>query len=139
MNAIHEPGRGDVWDQIDRDKRTDRLIRRVIVIAWSVVLLMLLIYAILVLLDVTRSWELAEMGAMASTDAILTVMPLVYAVGAISLVLATLSTIGAFLRSRTATLSEIQLRLAGLESILRAQADSVAMRADGDSRGIKSS
>jgi hypothetical protein len=131
MNAIHEPERGDVWEQIDRDKRTDRLIRRVIVIAWSVVLLMLLIYAILVLLDVTRSWELAEMGAMASTDAILTVMPLVYAVGAISLVLATLSTIGAFLRSRTATLGEIQLRLAGLESILRAQADSVETRSDG--------
>jgi hypothetical protein len=131
MNAIREPGRGDVWDQIDRDKRTDRLIRRVIVIAWGVVLLMLLIYASLVLLDVTRSWELAEMGAMASTDAILTVMPLVYAVGAISLVLATLSTIGAFLRSRTATLSEIQLRLAGLESILRAQADSVATTSDG--------
>ena len=131
MNAIHEPGRADVWDQIDRDKRTDRRIRRVIVIAWSVVLLMLLIYATLVLLDVARSWELAGMGGMSPTDAILSVMPLVYAVGAISLVLATLSTIGAFLRSRTATLSEIQLRLAGLESILRAQADSVETRSDG--------
>jgi hypothetical protein len=111
----------------------------VIVIAWGVVLLMLLIYAVLVLLDVSRAWELAEMGAMSASDVRMSVMPLVYAVGAISLVLATLSTIGAFLRSRTATLSEIQLRLAGLESILRAQADSVAARADGDGRGSKSS
>ena len=97
-----------------------------------------LIYAILVLLDVKRSLELAEMGAMSASDVRMSVMPLVYAVGAISLVLATLSTICAFLRSRTATLSEIQLRLAGLEPILRAQADSVATRSDGDSRGSKS-
>ena len=133
MNAIHEPGRGDVWEQIDRDRRTDRLIRRVIVVAWGVVLLMLLIYAILVLLDVKRALEMAEMGAMSASDVRMSVMPLVYAIGAIGLVLATLSTIGAFLRSRTATLSEIQLRLAGLESILRAQADSVTARSEGES------
>jgi hypothetical protein len=42
------------------------------------------------------------------------------------LVVATLSTIGIFLRMRTATLSEIQLRLAALESMLAAEPDSAA-------------
>jgi hypothetical protein len=36
---------------------------------------------------------------------------------------ATLSTIGIFLRLRTASLTEIQLRLAALEDVLGAQAD----------------
>ena len=60
---------------------------------------------------------------MSSSDVIRFLLPLVYVVGLVSLLIAVLSTIGVFIRSRTATLGEIQLRLAALESILRVQTD----------------
>ena len=128
MNASRESGQSDVWDQIDRDKRSNRTLRRVVIIAWTTVLLTLLVYAGLILFDVARAWQLWSRGAMSSSDVIRFLLPLVYVIGLVSLLIATLSTIGALIRSRTATLGEIQLRLAALESILRARPDSDASR-----------
>jgi hypothetical protein len=48
-------------------------------------------------------------------------IPLLTVVGMLSALVATLSTIAIFLRLRTSSLSEIQLRLAALEDILSAE------------------
>lgn len=48
-------------------------------------------------------------------------LPLVAVVGVLSLLIATLGTVGIFLRLRTASLSEIQLRLANLEDMVRGE------------------
>lgn len=53
-------------------------------------------------------------------------MPLVVVLGTISLLIATLSTVGIFFRLRTASLAEIQLRLAALEDVLRSKPDAPA-------------
>lgn len=123
MTASQERRPSDVWDQIDKDKRDSRLLRRVIVVAWSVVFLMVLIFAVVVVYEVIGAWRIWLVGGVPYTFIIDQLMPLVFVVGVLSLLIATLSTIGAFVRSRVATLAEIQLRLAALESILRAQPD----------------
>ncbi len=123
MIASQERRPSDVWDQIDKDKRDSRLLRRVIVVAWSVVLLMVLIFAVVVVYKVIGAWRIWQVGGVPYTFIIDQLMPLVFVVGVLSLLIATLSTIAAFVRSRIATLAEIQLRLAALESILRAQPD----------------
>lgn len=46
-------------------------------------------------------------------------MPLIAVVGVLSLLIATPSTVGVFLRLSTASLAGIQLRLAALEDMLR--------------------
>ena len=123
MIVSQERRPSDVWDQIDKDKRDSRLLRRVIVVAWSVVLLMVLIFAVVVVYNVIGAWRLWLVGGVPYTFITDQLMPLLFVVGVLSLLIATLSTIGAFVRSRIATLAEIQLRLAALESILRAQPD----------------
>ena len=50
-------------------------------------------------------------------------MPTVAVLGILSLLVATLSTVGIFLRLRTASLSEIQLRLAALEEMIVSHLD----------------
>jgi len=52
------------------------------------------------------------------------VMPLITVLGYLSLLIATLSTVDIFFRMRTASLAEIQLRLATLEDMLASQPDS---------------
>lgn len=51
-------------------------------------------------------------------------MPLVWVLGTVSLLVATLSTVGVFLRFRTATLGEIRLRLTALEQMVSDQGES---------------
>jgi len=50
-------------------------------------------------------------------------MPLIGVLWTLSLLVSALTTVGVFLRLRTASLSEIQLRLAALEEMLTAQSD----------------
>lgn len=53
-------------------------------------------------------------------------MPLVIALGILSVLIATVSTIGMFVRMRTASLHEIQLRLAALEEMIVSRSGSTA-------------
>jgi hypothetical protein len=50
-------------------------------------------------------------------------LPLIVVLGLLSLLIATLTTVGIFLRLRTASLAEIQLRLAALEDMLASRPD----------------
>ena len=97
---------GKVWEAIENERRRDRLIRRVSITAWSITFFFVAILAVLVCMQVVDA-----------------AMPLVIVLGLLSVLVATLSTIGIFLRLRTASLTEIQLRLAALEDMLGAQGE----------------
>lgn len=106
----------EVWDAVDRERRRDRFVRRVSVVAWSTTTIILLVFAGFVGRDVAHMARLAEVGAVRSDAVLDALMPLIAVIGSVSLLVAVLATVGVFLRMRTASLSEIQHRLAALES-----------------------
>lgn len=114
------------WDAIENEKKQDRFIRRISVVAWSVTGLLALFFAILV---GTQIFSLAR-GAFAGTVPWMAVagaaMPFVIALGMLTVLIATVSTIGVFVRMRTASLHEIQLRLAALEEMIVSRGGSTA-------------
>ena len=118
MPASFHEQKEDVWTLIEAEKRRDRTIRRISIIAWSVTFLVLLVFAAITGAEVIRTLELVQVGAMGREAVFAMLMPLIKVVGAVSLLIAVLSTVGMFLRLRTASLSEIQLRLAALEEML---------------------
>jgi len=111
-------GRDAAWEKIEEERRRDRLIRRVGYIAWSVTIFVMLIYTTIVALEFVRTLEMQRVGVVSGLDVIAVVMPLIKGLGVFSLLIAILATVGVFLRLRTASLSEIQLRLAALEEML---------------------
>jgi hypothetical protein len=112
-----------VWSAIDREKRRDSLLRKVSIGAWGITFALLLVYGAMVASKVSWLQNLADVGVVQQQDVFNATIPLIAAVGTVMLLIATLSTIGVFLRMRTATLSEIQLRLAALESMLASKPD----------------
>lgn len=114
-------GTAHTWATIDEEKRRDRFVRRVSVIAWTATTVFVL------LLGVAYSISVAQMIKMMGVDtlswfAILGVATRIFIVlGLISLLIATLATVGTFLRMRTTSLAEIQLRLAALEEMVTAK------------------
>jgi hypothetical protein len=107
-----------VWAVIEKEKRRDRLVRRVSVTAWSVTGGAVLFFGVAVGTEVWQMIRLATRGMVEWPLVLGTAMPLVVVIGVLSLLVATLSTVGIFLRLRTASLSEIQLRLAALEEMI---------------------
>ena len=114
---------GKVWEAIENERRRDRFIRRVSVTAWSLTFFFVAILAVLVCLQVVQFAKGAMVGALPWVTVFAAAMPLVIVLGLLSVLVATLSTIGIFLRLRTASLTEIQLRLAALEDMLGSQGD----------------
>jgi hypothetical protein len=113
-----------VWDAIEIEKRRDRVLRRVTVSAWTVTLVLVLVLAAMVGAQVVQMARGALVGALPWTSVIGVAMPLVIVLGILSVLVAALSTIGMFLRMRTASLTEIQLRLGALEDMLASRGDS---------------
>jgi hypothetical protein len=111
------------WAGIEQEKRFDRFIRRVCAAAWSATAIGVLAYAVLIGVNVVGAIRAARVGVTTPADVLLTVTPLVVAIGLFSALVAILTTIGLFLRQRTASLTEIQLRLAALEDMLAGQGD----------------
>ena len=114
---------GKVWEAIENERRRDRLIRRVSITAWSITFFFVAILAVLVCMQVVQLAKGAAAGALPWISVFGAAMPLVIVLGLLSVLVATLSTIGIFLRLRTASLTEIQLRLAALEDMLGAQGE----------------
>jgi peptidoglycan biosynthesis protein MviN/MurJ (putative lipid II flippase) len=113
------------WAMIEQEKRRDRFLRRVSFAAWTMTFLLV------VFLAVISIWQMIEMMKMFDgmaaglfpTSAFFGAMyPLLIVLGVLSVLIATLSTVGMFLRQRTASLAEIQLRLAALEELLTRKA-----------------
>jgi uncharacterized membrane protein len=118
MSTQVSPASERVWAVIEREKRRDRLVRRVSIAAWSVTGGAVMIFG------AVRAWEVWRLLQLVGEDvaplAIVVdrVMPMVTVIGVLGLLVAILSTVGIFLRLRTASLSEIQLRLAALEEMI---------------------
>jgi hypothetical protein len=109
---------GKVWEAIENEKRRDRLIKRVSITAWTITFVLVAIMTVMVGFQV---WQLARgamVGALPWISVLGAAMPLVITLGLLSVLVAALSTIGIFLRMRTASLAEIQLRLAALEDMI---------------------
>jgi hypothetical protein len=123
MNTAVTRPAGATWDAIERDKRLDRMIRRVCIAAWVVTLAVTACYAALVGREVAHVMQLRNVGAATDQAVMSAAIPLVIALGVLALLVAALSTVGIFLRFRTAALGEIQLRLALLEDLLGRQGE----------------
>ena len=118
----------EAWDIIETEKRRDRFIRRVCTIAWSVTFVIVLLFVIMIGVQVVEMGKAAMLGALPWVSVIGIAMPLIIAIGWMSFLIAVLSTIGMFLRFRTASLTEIQLRLAALEDMLASRGDSEVVK-----------
>lgn len=108
---------------IENEKRRDRFVRRVSVIAWVTTFVIVLFIAIMTGLSVVEMAKMHRVGAVTWSTVILSAMPLVDVLWKLSLLVAALSTVAIFLRLRTANLTEIQLRLAALEEMLASRPD----------------
>ena len=103
---------------VENERRRDRFIRRVNIIAWSICLSLILVIAILVVLSVSQFVGPAVQGDVPWMILIGSAMPLIDVLWKLSLLIATLSTVALFVRLRTSSLAEIQLRLAALEEMI---------------------
>lgn len=106
------------WEAVERERRLDRLVRRICVAAWTMTFILLLGYAGLVGYQVHHTLKLLDVGIASGTALVGMLIPVVIALGLLAVLVAALSTIGIFLRFRTASLAEIQVRLAALEGML---------------------
>jgi hypothetical protein len=112
------------WALIENEKRRDRFIRRVSIAAWTTTFVLVLLIAALVALQVADMARARLLGAVPWSAVIGSAMPLIDVLWKLSLLVAALSTVGIFLRLRTASLAEIQLRLAALEEMIAKRPDS---------------
>jgi hypothetical protein len=107
------------WSVIDREKRRDRFVRRLGIAAWVTTFVVLLIFAAIMVERIVLIRRQVVTGFALPQTMYDAALPLVAVVGVLSLLIATLATVGVFLRLRTASLAEIQLRLANLEDMMR--------------------
>jgi hypothetical protein len=124
MSANTTAGKAGGWEAVERERRLDRMVRWICVAAWGVTLALTACYAVLIGNEVIHALRLQRVGAAGVETVMTAAGPLVIALGVLALLVAALSTVGVFLRFRTAALSEIQLRLAALEAMLAAGGDS---------------
>lgn len=97
--------------------------RRVCVAAWTATFAVALVFAAMVAVPVIQMVRLVQVGAMTWAGVVGAAMPFLGVLWTLCLLVAALSTVGVFLRQRTASLAEIQLRLAALEDMLGARGD----------------
>jgi hypothetical protein len=114
-------------DLIELERRRDRLIRRVSIAAWALTFVTVGSFAGIIAMRLVHLAQLVAAGAGDRQALWEAAVPLVVVLGVLSLLVAVLATVGVFLRLRTASLVEIQLRLAALEAML-------AERMAGDAR-----
>lgn len=108
----------EVWGRIEREKRIDRRLRRISVAAWTITIVLTLVFAVLTGLQISQFIGPAVHGQLPMAVIAGAAFPLLIVLGLLSTLIATLTTVGIFLRMRTASLHEIQLRLAALEAMM---------------------
>jgi hypothetical protein len=118
MRKHVEAEHSDGWDVIERERQVDRWLRRICTGAWGVTFVVTLGYAWLVGQSVMEAMRRLQVGLVTKEAVMTAATPLVVALGILALLVASLTTVGVFLRFRTAALGEIQFRLATMESML---------------------
>ena len=106
---------------MDSEGKRDRLVKRVSFVAWAVTIGIMLVFALIVGFEVLRTLERVGLGVASNRDVVDALVPLLAVVGTTSFLLALVSTTAVFLRFRTASLGDIQLRLASLEAALSSE------------------
>jgi hypothetical protein len=107
-----------VMTLIEKERQRDRFIKRLCIAAWAISLALVLVVAGLVALGARQFIEGALRGEMPWAVAVGSTMPLFDALWKLSLLLTAVSTVAVFMRQRTSSLAEIQLRLAALEEMV---------------------
>ena len=128
MTRSDPPALEQAWALIETERRRDRFVRRACVAAWSATFVLALLLAAMIAVPVVYQVRLARVGAVPWMAAVGAAMPLMGALWTLSLLVAGLSTVGVFLRQRSASLAEIQLRLAALEEMLGSRGDAPSAR-----------
>jgi len=123
MTGSTSPEPRNSWAGIEKEKRRDRFIRRVCVTAWSVTIVVVLIFGVSMALLAVNMMKSGGFSGMGSMLLLSLGMRFLLVLGILAALIATLSTVGLFLRMRTATLGEIQMRLAALEQMLSSRGD----------------
>ena len=112
------------WALIDEEKRRDQSLRRIAKIAWIVAITVVVVYGTLTAIQV---WEMMHGffgGMLPFSTAAAMAIPFLTSLGILSVLVATVTTIGTFLRLRTTSLHEVQLRLAALEEMIATRSES---------------
>lgn len=125
MNATASAS-ANAWAMIDKEKQRDRVIRRISVSAWTITFVIVLAFVVTTGITVSQMVRGWSVGALPFLSVLGAAIPLFVVLGMLSVLIATLSTIGMFVRQRAASLSEIQLRLAALEDMLASKSDGAA-------------
>jgi len=122
MSTTTASASSNAWQAIDSEKRRDRIIKNVSVVSWTITFLLVVALAAI---KVSQTIFVAKtvMGGMGWQMALPLMMPVIISLGVLTVLIATLSTVAVFLRLRTASLNEIQLRLAALEDMIVARTD----------------
>jgi hypothetical protein len=113
----------DTWAAIERERQRDRLVKRLCIATWSATLLLAVLFTVIVGISVAQMVRAAMTGALPWMSAVGAALPLMGFLWTLSLLVSALSTVGVFLRFRTSSLAEIQLRLAALEELLTSKSD----------------
>lgn len=106
------------WSRIEAEQRSDRLFRRLTIVGWSATGFVVLLLVAFGILQIRTAMQFFGGGAASFGAAVGGLVPVVLAVGAFCALAATLATIGLFIRMRSTSMHEIQLRLAALEDLL---------------------
>lgn len=106
------------WSRIEAEQRGDRLFRRLTIVGWSATGLVVVLLTAFGVMQFRFAVQFAEGGAAPLGALLPSQVPVVLAIGAFCALAATLATIGLLLRMRSASMHEIQLRLAALEDLL---------------------
>lgn len=118
MTSPQSPASAKVWERIDAEKRRDRMIKRVSISAWTVTVVLVLALLGLELASALQMARAAMVGVVPWMTVLGGATPGLIILSVLSVLIATLSTVAMFFRLRTATLDEIQLRLAALEEMI---------------------
>lgn len=110
------------WEAIEQERRRDRLIKRVSIAAWSATFVIVLLLVIATAIQVSSMAQFIGGGKLGLMAGFAAAQNTLIMLGALAVLIATLSTVGIFLRLRTTSLHEIQLRLAALEETLTTSA-----------------
>jgi hypothetical protein len=122
MNASAKEQKDRVWQLMEAEKKRDRILQRIGLAAWILTLAALLFTALGIATNVWWAVQAFQAGQVGVSIIFREAMPLVWAVGGVSLLVAVLATVGMFLRLRAASLDEIRVRLAALEGMIDGKA-----------------
>ena len=123
MKTTKDQFEGEIWKAIDKEHRIDRMIKRISRVTWGLTFLLLGAYLVYTIQNLQLMMQRYKAGVASYEMVTDSVTPFFITFGTIVLVVAILSTVGVFLRLRTASLLEIQQRLSHLENMFMAEKD----------------